>query len=309
MCCFAQPIDRVGSTRIFGRLSGTGTQFLAYQMEYESKTPNAMILPLPTKLPVAQDAMRFISLESYGKMFNDFQKGFPRKALPTFPLVNTRAMSAIAAEQLEVHEVGDYITSFVPNASDFDRLDEQFVIPNSTWDLIPDYRDYSFAVFQLTKLKSTPHPMAFEFPTRDTEQVYFPTVHIHDGEVHDYEEFDHILYTQNPALDDVAGDYRDGNFADPATKLVRSNRIANNFVKTELTAGMVDPNLLLHRKLIVGNFPNVDQRIAITPAALGPKASEKSSMRLLPWALPAAAFAWFINRRSRIRKNSEAESH
>ena len=222
MCCFAQPIDRVGATRIFGRLSGTGTQFLAYQMEYESKTPNAMILPLPTKLPVAEDAVRFISPEGYERMFNDSQKGFPYKTPPSPPNVSSRALTAGAAEKLEVHEVGDYVASFVPIVNDFDRLDEQFVIPKSTWDLIPDYHDYSFAVFQLTKLKNKPHPMAFEFATRDTERVYFPTVHIHDRDVHPHEKFDHMLYTQNAALDDVVGDYRDRYVADPATKLVRS---------------------------------------------------------------------------------------
>ena len=44
MCCFTQPVERVGKTRIFTRLTGEGSQFIAYQMEYESKTKNAMIL-------------------------------------------------------------------------------------------------------------------------------------------------------------------------------------------------------------------------------------------------------------------------
>jgi hypothetical protein len=38
--------------------------------------------------------------------------------------------------------------------------------------------------------------MAFSFPRRNTKSLFFPTVHIHDGEVHSKAEFDHTLYCQ-----------------------------------------------------------------------------------------------------------------
>lgn len=50
MCCFAQPVDLVKDTQIFARLTGTGTQYVAYQMNYESD------LPL-TSVPVAMRVM------------------------------------------------------------------------------------------------------------------------------------------------------------------------------------------------------------------------------------------------------------
>ena len=28
------------------------------------------------------------------------------------------------------------------------------------------------------------HPMAFEFPTRSPDEIFFPTAHIHDGACH-----------------------------------------------------------------------------------------------------------------------------
>ena len=90
-------------------------------MEYESKTPNAMILPLPTKLPVAEDAVRFISLEGYKKLFDDFQKGFPYKAPPSLP-TNSRAITAGAAEKLEVHEVGGSTGEVVERAFTLSEL-------------------------------------------------------------------------------------------------------------------------------------------------------------------------------------------
>jgi len=49
MCIFSQPVVSVNNTQIFARLSGKGTQFLAYEMNYESRDPNAMILPVPVK--------------------------------------------------------------------------------------------------------------------------------------------------------------------------------------------------------------------------------------------------------------------
>jgi hypothetical protein len=39
--------------------------------------------------------------------------------------------------------------------------------------------------------------MAFTFPRRDLSTVFFPTVHVHDGEVHDQAHFDHTLYVQH----------------------------------------------------------------------------------------------------------------
>ena len=37
--------------------------------------------------------------------------------------------------------------------------------------------------------------MAFDFP-RAAKKLFFPTVHIHDGKVHDKADFDHALYCQ-----------------------------------------------------------------------------------------------------------------
>jgi hypothetical protein len=57
--------------------------------------------------------------------------------------------------------------------------------------------DFGFAVFKL-KPAADPkevHPLAFEFPRRN-DLLYFPTLHIHDGEIHPNAQFDHMLYCQ-----------------------------------------------------------------------------------------------------------------
>ena len=93
-------------------------------------------------------------------------------------------------------EVGSFVASFVPTVKDFSRLDEQFRLPDGTWDKLPAYKDYGFAVFKLKKGEQKVHPMAFEFPRADKTRLFFPTVHIHDGKVHDQAGFDHVLYCQ-----------------------------------------------------------------------------------------------------------------
>ena len=45
MCIFSQPVVSVNNTRIFARATAGGTQFLAYQMNYESAGENAMMFP------------------------------------------------------------------------------------------------------------------------------------------------------------------------------------------------------------------------------------------------------------------------
>jgi len=138
---------------------------------------------LPTDTSVGESAVRFISLENYEYFFSHLERGFPRT--PRISIGCGDSTMVVAANAaIEVHEVGDYIASFVPSLADFERLDPRFVIPVETWNLIPQYEDYGFAVFQLKQLAGKPHPMAFEFATRWNDRVFFPTVHIHDGEVH-----------------------------------------------------------------------------------------------------------------------------
>jgi hypothetical protein len=78
------------------------------------------------------------------------------------------------------------------------RLDARFQLPREVWNALPAYADWGFCVFKLKKQVTprTMHPMAFEFPRRDPRSLFFPTVHIHDGRVHETATFDHVLYCQ-----------------------------------------------------------------------------------------------------------------
>src|SRR5262249_38902619 len=100
-------------------------------------------------------------------------------------------------------DVGSFVASFVPGVKDFSRLDEAFRLPAGVWDKLPQYKDFGFAVFQLKKGAQKVHPMAFEFPRANPRQLFFPTVHIHDGTVKDRAGFDHALYCQASAGEDM----------------------------------------------------------------------------------------------------------
>ncbi len=248
MCCFSRPVISVNNTQIFARLSGKGTQFLAYQMNYESREPNAMILPLPVKQPATVKSLRFIDLKNYDTFFDELADGFPFHAPPSIGC--SASFDPTSRRDLEVVEVGNYIASFVPTLSDFDRLDAQFTLPNETWESLPGYKNFGFAVFQLAAGSLKPHPMAFEFPSAN-DDLFFPTVHIHDGEVHDSEDFDHILYMQHAGLDSQVYGYENSDVEDRSTRLIRSKYAATHFCDTSKSAGLIDGNLLVHRKLIV----------------------------------------------------------
>ncbi|MEM6469011.1 MAG: hypothetical protein AAF802_05530 [Planctomycetota bacterium] len=307
MCCFAQSVQSVTDTQIFGRLMSDGMQSLVYQMKFESKEANAMILPLPVVPKSGDDAVQFVSLKGYDRFFSDLARGFPAKAEPSMPLFSRTA--GRIDSKIVVHEVGDFIASFVPSIEDFSRLDSHFVIPKESWEKIPGYEDYGFAVFQLEKRSGKPHPMAMKFKTRFEDQVFFPTVHIHDGEVHSREEFDHTLYMQSQQYDAVVDDYEHGKHVDHATGMVRSKRPAERFCKIEKSEGLVAGDQLVHKTAMHGLLKNRDVIRSLTPPVRSAASSSEAWSRAAT-ATPAVAavggVSWFFARRTRLMKNRKS---
>ncbi|HEX4612556.1 MAG TPA: hypothetical protein VH092_30460 [Urbifossiella sp.] len=244
MCCFSRAVQLVADTNIFARASREGRQFLAYSMKFRSTEDLAMILPIPTPVRSAEDAVRFINLERYPEFFTDLKKGFPE---PPPPRAKGGAASGAGGGVLAVVEVGGFEASFVPAVGDFARLDARFRLPADTWDRLPQYRDFGFAVFKLRKPErgeKKVHPMAFEFPRADRDVLFFPTVHIHDGTVPARARFDHALYCQLPEA--------------PRSGWDESPGLANGFVNTRLAEGLVDPDGHVYRRRMRGMFENRD---------------------------------------------------
>lgn len=246
MCCFSTKTE-VRGTSIFARFVRPGTQVLVYQMRFAAERPTAMILPLPVALPAKEDSVRFKSLKEYPGFFTDLAAGFP--ALPSSGLMRSKSApeshAVAAAAPLAVHDVGDFVATFVPSVKDFGRVDARFVIPKDVWDRIPAYADYGFAVFQLKELSGSPHPIALELDTRSPDKLFFPTVHIHDGKVHEQADFDHALYCQKAATRRLPG-------------WEESPLLAAAFMKTDKAEGLLDGQGHVYRRKMRGELKNAD---------------------------------------------------
>jgi len=241
----------VSATNIFARPADQGRQFLVYSMTLQAEKELAMVLPLPVKVGAGEAAVSFIDLGGYPGFFDDLLKGFP---VPTrhgsgFGCAATRSDATPAP--LKVVAVGSFEASFVPTLKDFSRLDERFRISDEAWKKLPTYHDYGFAVFQLKAGEARIHPMAFSFPWRNTKSLFFPTVHIHDGEVHSKAEFDHTLYCQpgeseRPTIHDWKESQAD----------------ARRFMKVDKTKGLMLADQHCYQKQLHGRLPNRDTLVS-----------------------------------------------
>lgn len=187
------PLPRISDTSIFARRDGDH-QLLAYSMKLRAGEPVAMVLPIPTRVNSPEDAVSFVDLSDAPDFFSDLRH--------LFEVVQTQAKSGgiggvlRGPRTLVVHAVGSFDASFVPKMADFARLDERFRLSDEVWKALPGYADFGFVVVKLRKTDGHVHPIAFRFPTREPDRLFFPTVHVHDGEVHAQADFDHTLYYQ-----------------------------------------------------------------------------------------------------------------
>ena len=220
MCCFTEDVEAVENTRIFAR-GVNGRQILVYAMSYAAKGPLAMVLPLPVPPGAGEDALRFINLEDCPDFFEHLSCGFYRRE--TEPVLD---LGAHVSETLKVHEVGDYEASFVPRPEDFGRLDERYRLPADLWLRLNTYRDWGFAVFKLKRTAGAEvHPMAFDFPRRWRDRLFFPTLHVHHKTLEARALFDHMLYCQpEPAMNWHLRRWRDTD--NPASAFVKCARAA-----------------------------------------------------------------------------------
>jgi hypothetical protein len=242
MCCFSRPIDLVSGTHIFARDGKDGRQFLVYSMILHTKEDVAMVLPIPTPKGSDENALKFINLEKYEDFFKDLAAGFPPEKHGRGPTNKP--------DSLKVVEVGSFVASFVPAVKDFDRLDEQFRLPKGVWDDLPQYKDWGFAVFKLKKGEKKIHPMAFDFPRANPKELFFPTVHIHDGKVHPTARFDHALYCQMDKTRMAQMTWRE------------SAKPAGMILKADLTQGIVDPDAHVYLREMRGKLKNEDVILA-----------------------------------------------
>ena len=89
--------------------------------------------------------------------------------------------------------------------------------------------------------------MAFEFPRANPKQLFFPTVHIHDGKVRPKATFDHALYCQKRDGEKLSlPDWRE------------SQTIAGQFMTASKAAGVLEADRHCYLKEVKGQRKNED---------------------------------------------------
>lgn len=236
---FSGPVREVSGTRIFAREGNGAEQFVAYETHVNAPRDVAMILPLPIDRSKGDKALRFIDLSAYPEFFSALESPF------TTPM--SMGMATMSAKRaLPVEKVGAFDASYVPTIADFQRLDPRFRLPQTVWEKLPQYNDWGFAVFQLRKGELRYHPMAFAFERANRAHLFFPTTHIHDGQVRAKAKFDHTFFCQP------------GEKRLMLSGWTESPGPASRFVDIKKSAGLVDPSAHLYNRSMRGIFPNRD---------------------------------------------------
>lgn len=250
----ASPPVHVSDTNIFARLVDDATQALAYSLELSVAGAVAMILPVPVATGLGEDALEFVNLERHANFFERLATLF----MVPEPAAKSRGGFDFAPQSrpvLRVQAVGSFEASFVPTMGDWDRLDARFRLPDGVWQKLGGYDDWGFAVFRLAPGKKAKiHPMAFRWKTRAPSKLFFPTVHVHDGKVHDVARFDHTLYYQTGPL--KVGAHEATQSADEAS-----------FMKLSTDAeGIALRDERVFRRTLRGKLPNRDTWIEVAAA-------------------------------------------
>ncbi len=216
-----------------------------------------MVLPLPVPPGSAEKAVQFIDLSAYPEFFDDLDLAFPDPRSEDTFLGEEVRLSLGVQQPLVVHEVGSFEASFVPTRHDFSRLDQRFRLPDDVWQALPGYDGWGFAVFKLRPMsrRTDVHPMAFEFPQRNPDRLFFPTVHVHNGRVEPWATFDHQLYCQD--VDEMRLDRWYWSFQS-RSRWEQSSVALSEVIAADRAEGIVRPDRPCHRVPIIGSYPNVD---------------------------------------------------
>lgn len=227
MSSFSGNLTHLSNTRIFARATPEGKQYLVYQMDYAADEDIALVLPLPIPPNTPPDAVRFIDMVNYRAFFVDMDKGFPYTR--GLQLVPGKTRDNARAEPV-----------FLSSAAEFATLEAPFRIPQETWDKLPEYNDFGFAVFKIFAKAPLRSPVAVEFPMRNPNLLYFPTLHIRNGEAAEEANFDLDLFCQARA------------------GWLRTYDVASSFMNISKAQGVLDPGERVSRMTVQGMHPNSD---------------------------------------------------
>jgi hypothetical protein len=102
--------------------------------------------------------------------------------------------------------------------------------------------------------------MALDFPRRNPDELFFPTVHVHNGRFEPRATFDHLLFCQDVDRMRLDRWNRSSQFEFPDHPLYRwiTSPWELGEVIADRARGIVRADLRCHTFHIRGSYPNVD---------------------------------------------------
>ncbi len=262
MCIFRSSVVNVAKTNIFVAACDDSTrQITVYQNVVKSTKENAMILPVP--LTGSADDIELLDLKAEKDFFKDMYNLFPLEESEAEDDRPKAKAKGKGKAMLPVYKVGDYDVTIVPDTDSFNQVDDDAFTLNKRivgmlMYLYPENFAFLVCKFGGDSKEKHMHPLGYIHDRVDGANLFVPTVHIHDGEMHAEEHFDHRIYSFNTSMDNKAdaGDETLQKMYDTYTFLqrldVQSHADLNNLYLYEIEGSHENKDI---RMQVIGNTP------------------------------------------------------
>lgn len=208
---------------LFARLRGNH-QITVAQFSADSPVSLSVALPVPVRQGHI-DEVRVISTSTCTTFFTDILRGLGSEGVP----------------RQDCRDVAASVSSTPTMAG----------IPSSFLMRWPGYRDYAFVHFSIPPNTSEPHMVAFSFPSRHQNALYFPLLHSAGGDARQHVALNCLLVAQ----------MNNKGQCDPWWQ--QSNADARDVLNH--SRGLVDPYLPFCWGELSGAHPNGDRVVPIVP--------------------------------------------
>jgi hypothetical protein len=242
---------------------------VSHRQEYQP----AMVLPFPLKK--GANRIKILDFSKYAKIFEDLDLLFPHDLEGATRSQDTYSFSNSIKDEapLEIHYVGSYQASIVPNWESFDRLQyNHFNLSPDTKELLGRYyrRGFGFMVCQLTRTARDDHqyhPFAYIHEIREDHRLFIPTRHYHKHvDPNPYAKY-HTLTNPNPrysALSSRSESEEGDDLQEVQDMFMKTLTLEDRFLeihakKNKMTEDRAAPAVDWDHEIYVVNFPRVLQ--------------------------------------------------
>jgi hypothetical protein len=256
MGIFSTPVRIAGTFNFFARAARAHTdhQFLACNFRYEAEAAFTLILPLPTPPDAAANAVRFINLSGYDDFFQDVRRGWPDLTRDTEKQSLTDRILEKVRDWLDLDTTQTEI-AFFPDQQVLAEMRDRWPLSEAVWAALKPYTQFGLVGLKLEAGANRLPPIAFEFPRGTPTELFFPTAHNlpHSAALN----LRHALYAQTPHR---SAAWRIATSPDDAHR----RWLARDFVKTDRTLDLIDPDQPIVARRLSGPADNLDVRVPET---------------------------------------------